>query len=468
MRIWKQSLRPNLAYRTQRGWFRPTTEDCRQYVANTRKALKAGGPLPVPLEHQPDADPSKLPLSREAVMAAMPGRNVGFIEDIRQNEDGSIDSLLDIDWIPDGNGQPIRDEGEIRQRLEKSIKFVSPLITPNIIDGLGNEYGSGFGHVCLTTVPVDSGQMPFDGGQPMSKLAGPVAMSLAHAVTLSEGSKMPFPPKDKKEEPEKESKADESTDAEAGGEEEVKDSFGDPVSTENSGGDMLADLKRLAMELQEDGYHIEQTDDLHTLIKNLLISCKTKKLNQQDAGGEDLDQGGNMGAAQAEPQYTALSQTVKRLEEELQNTKRREAVALSMAAETKADKAVAKITRLVKYARVSEARAKEWTAHLTSKLMSLVDDRDKDSRQTEMILAKIDALEESMENDIQAKRLKVLTTDQLELSRYATVAPGAEKKAGEVSAEERKAATDLMAGHFRRTRVEGVTNKVNGYGKKSH
>src|SRR5262249_17749132 len=149
MKIWKQLLRPDIWYKTARGWFCPSRQDCRDYVSNTKKALANGVPISVPLEHHLQCTPSQLPLSRDQAMAAMVGLNTGFVDDLRVNRDGSIDVQLDVDWVPDANGQPIRDENEIKQRLSKSIKYVSPYIG-NLIDGYGNEYGPGILHAALT------------------------------------------------------------------------------------------------------------------------------------------------------------------------------------------------------------------------------------------------------------------------------------------------------------------------------
>jgi hypothetical protein len=161
MKIWKQLLRPDIYYKTARGWFCPSKADCRDYVVNTKRALANKVPISVPLEHHLSADPAQLPLSRDEQMAAMVGLNTGFVDDLRINPDGSIDVQLDVDWVPDGNGQPIRDENEIKARLTKTIKFVSPYLVSDLADGHGNSYGKGIAHVALTAQPVDHGQTPF-------------------------------------------------------------------------------------------------------------------------------------------------------------------------------------------------------------------------------------------------------------------------------------------------------------------
>jgi hypothetical protein len=182
VKIWKQLLRPDIWYKTARGWFCPSKDDCRQYVEGTKRALANKVPIPVPLEHHRSADPSQLPLSRDEAMAAMVGLNTGWVEDLRINRDGSIDAQLEVDWVPDGNGQPIRDESEIRARLENSIKFVSPYIVSDLTDGHGNSYGKGIMHVALTAQPVDHGQRPF-GTVALGRQG--LFLSLAHSRSTS-------------------------------------------------------------------------------------------------------------------------------------------------------------------------------------------------------------------------------------------------------------------------------------------
>jgi hypothetical protein len=276
MKIWKQLLRPDIWYKTARGWFCPTNADCRQYVEGTKRALANKVPIPVPLEHHREADPSRLPLSREQVMANLVGLNVGFLDDLRINPDGSIDAQLDVDWVPDGNGQPIRDEAEIKARLAKSIKFVSPYIVSDLTDGYGNSYGPGIAHAALTANPVDHGQQPFALSKSVTLGRG-LFLSLAHSRSMS----MPTAP---------EAPAPATT-----------------PEAPKTGQEMLAAIKQLVEE-QPDAAPAE----LWSAIRAHFDGCFDVEDEDGDEGPAiDHDESGAV-PARPEPQYTALSRAAGR------------------------------------------------------------------------------------------------------------------------------------------------------------
>jgi hypothetical protein len=274
MKIWKQLLRPDIWYKTARGWFCPTRADCRAYVTNTKRALANKVPISIPLEHHLSANPAQLPLSRDEQMAAMVGLNTGFVDDLRINPDGTADVLLDVDWVPDGNGRPIRDEAEIKARLTKSIKFVSPYIVSDLVDGFGNQYGKGIAHVALTAAPVDHGQQPFR----LSRSA-----MLGHGLFLSIANSRRFAM---------------GNTPEAAAAPETDTEMGEPTT--------VAELKE-----HLDRILAEAGDDLAAAKQALCEFCEEHLEDGEDGEDEtdestDHDESGAVPAA-PEPQYTALS-----------------------------------------------------------------------------------------------------------------------------------------------------------------
>jgi hypothetical protein len=277
MKIWKQLLRPDIWYKTARGWFCPSKADCREYCSNTKKALANGVPISVPLEHHLECVPARA-LSRDEAMAAMVGLNTGFVDDLRTNLDGSLDVLLDVDWVPDGNGQPIRDDAEIKARLAKSIKFVSPFIVADLVDGHGVSYGKGIAHVALTAQPVDHGQQPFALSKSVALGRG-LFLSIANSRSMSTMATKLLP---------LDKPADPKTDAE-------------PMAAPESTDELLEQLKGL---IEEAG------DDVAEAIRSCHEHLTTHHPDKDEEDEEETNEPGAAGEALPAapvPSYTALS-----------------------------------------------------------------------------------------------------------------------------------------------------------------
>jgi hypothetical protein len=151
MKIRKQILAPG-TYWTGTGPVEFTTEDIRALYATGRAMLAAGISVPVPLEHQANCTP----LSQAERAARSVSHNCGFVESWEIAADGSLNAVLDVSYLPGA-----KDDADIRQRLEKTIKYVSPEIRPSFTDGTGRTWENVIGHVALTPIPVWAGQRPF-------------------------------------------------------------------------------------------------------------------------------------------------------------------------------------------------------------------------------------------------------------------------------------------------------------------
>lgn len=156
-----------------------TPEDIQAYYRTGKGMLRAGLSVPVPKEHQNYS--AQTPAQR---MADRLEHNAGWVKDYRLTRDGRLYSILDI---PDER---------FAAKLDKTVKWVSPEIQPEYVDGDGRVWKNAITHVALTLQPVMNagrqepfapvGQKPagYDGAMLMSLNPSP-ASSISLPVRLS-------------------------------------------------------------------------------------------------------------------------------------------------------------------------------------------------------------------------------------------------------------------------------------------
>lgn len=142
-----------------------TKDKIDHYFANGVEMLKAGIPIPIPLEHQPTATPMNAMDRAANRVRHNTGEVAGFERDVIKdpktgNDIHRVMSVLDIK------------DDEIARKVESgSIRWVSPHIT-SFVDGKGKQWDDVIAHVALTSRPRIHDQQSFES----------VAMSFSQAV----------------------------------------------------------------------------------------------------------------------------------------------------------------------------------------------------------------------------------------------------------------------------------------------
>lgn len=157
-----------------------SVEDVRHLYHEGQRMLAAGLEIPVPLEHQKDAEP----VDRADAAADRLRNNAGWVKKFIL-VDGQLYADLEI---PDE---------ELFAKLPRTVKFCSPKIDPAFTDGMGRQWGGGRGvitHVALTTRPVWAGQEQFSGqtlslsidgiGQAVRWVDAPAAIAFSIAAAI--------------------------------------------------------------------------------------------------------------------------------------------------------------------------------------------------------------------------------------------------------------------------------------------
>lgn len=124
----------------------PTPEVIKHWHDNGKEMLKAELSIPVPLEHQPHL---KRPLTRAERAAADLKNNAGWVNDYKVAGDGAFWTQLNVE------------DEDVYKKLPRTIKFVSPYVTPSVKDGDGRDWNNVITHVALTSRPRIKGQAPF-------------------------------------------------------------------------------------------------------------------------------------------------------------------------------------------------------------------------------------------------------------------------------------------------------------------
>lgn len=181
-RVEKELLAPGVFF-TASGPVEFTAGDVRAFHDTTKQMLADGQSIPCPLEHQTSAKP----LSHAEKMANSVGFNTGFLANVSMRGNTLVGEL-DIGWLPGATT-----DDEIRHRLEKCVRYVSPELYPQWQCGDGKTYNHALTHVALTAQPVWGGQRPFGSSGLVMSLAprlfsGPtIPTSLTSCLRLSLG-----------------------------------------------------------------------------------------------------------------------------------------------------------------------------------------------------------------------------------------------------------------------------------------
>lgn len=138
-------LKPG-AYRVGERMLTYTAEDLRTIAANTKKLLASGIAVPLWAAHKMAGSPEGGPQQFSNAPAT---DNKGWMADVRQLPDGSLEQTLEV--LDDEAAKGI-DSG--------SIRFTSPEIG-DYIDGLGRDFGTVIRHMALTPTPRNPQQGPF-------------------------------------------------------------------------------------------------------------------------------------------------------------------------------------------------------------------------------------------------------------------------------------------------------------------
>ena len=150
--VWKHICEPNTetvyldqAKQPHRMVFTP---EVIKHFHDSGKAMLADKlSIPVPLEHQPD---SLRPLTAAELAATQLKHNAGFVNDYRIDRTGGFWAQVNVE-----------DEDTYR-KLPRTIKFVSPYIVPEVVDGNGKKWQNVITHVALTSRPRITKQKPFE------------------------------------------------------------------------------------------------------------------------------------------------------------------------------------------------------------------------------------------------------------------------------------------------------------------
>lgn len=160
MLVTKEVLRPGTYY-TDSGVLRVSPRDIHHYCTTGNAMVNAGLAVPVPLDHQPTANPVP---SHEAVALSL-RNNTGFVKRFFLEGDALMSELDIVD-------------AEIYPKLAKTIRFVSPQISSGFMDGSGKQWSNCITHVALTNRPRFANQTPFQAQLAINSIRGDVQLSL--------------------------------------------------------------------------------------------------------------------------------------------------------------------------------------------------------------------------------------------------------------------------------------------------
>lgn len=168
-KIWKTVLSPGV-FHTRSGPVTFTPKHIRDFCESGKAMTLSGLLVPIPLEHQEHL----MPMTEADRLARQVSHNAGFVSDWRVNDKGCLDCELDVGWLPEA-----KTDADILQRLHKTIRFVSPQLTPYMRDGSGKVWKNIVSHVCLTPTPVWHAQPGFgsDGAALLSRADGTPELS---------------------------------------------------------------------------------------------------------------------------------------------------------------------------------------------------------------------------------------------------------------------------------------------------
>jgi hypothetical protein len=144
----EQDFLPPGVYRVGKDLREFTAKDLGEYKAGTLAALDAGITIPVLDGHAPNGADDEL----TGTFAASAGK--GWLIDLKQKPDGGLTQIIEVT-------DPKTAEGI----KNGSIKFSSPELRENYIDGKGRKFGRVIRHVALVSKPHNPDQGKFVGVQ---------------------------------------------------------------------------------------------------------------------------------------------------------------------------------------------------------------------------------------------------------------------------------------------------------------
>ncbi|HMP08129.1 MAG TPA: hypothetical protein PJ982_17410 [Lacipirellulaceae bacterium] len=150
-----------------------TPKDIEHFRKQGKSMIDVGLPIRVPLEHQDWADP----YDDDERKAKDVLYNKGFVADYIVDDDDTLWAVLDIP-----------DEAFAR-KLQTEVKYVSPRILPEFVDGDGREWKNVIAHVALTPQPVWHDQKPF-GAKPegFTLREARADMAISMSIAASKGT----------------------------------------------------------------------------------------------------------------------------------------------------------------------------------------------------------------------------------------------------------------------------------------
>jgi hypothetical protein len=238
-----------------------TPEQVRHLGRRMREMVKAGLQVPLAYEHQDVAKPMS-PEQLSQYRAEKVKLTAGYAAGCHLDENGYLQTEVEAD--SDEDAKNIR-----------KIKFVSPEITRDFVDGTGKKWpGLSITHLALTNRPVQHKQQPF---RPL-----PQRMSFGEVVRLS------------LEDLSEAKMADDNSMAEdKGSEMEDKDAIPNlpPAGADQTGG-KEADFDELKELLESHGITLPEDTDSKSLIEHLKVALTALQGRLSPKGGETETQMG--------------------------------------------------------------------------------------------------------------------------------------------------------------------------------
>ncbi len=151
----------------QKRWATFTAEDCRSLGDKANRMLAAGVSIPVCWEHRDDANPARK-LSRDQWATEQVLGTAGWVERYEIDADGRVWANIEVPDPADA-------------AKAEALRYCSPEVQPDVLDGDGREWGRAFAHLALTPRPINQHQ------KPIQRLSGakPVARSVSDVIRLS-------------------------------------------------------------------------------------------------------------------------------------------------------------------------------------------------------------------------------------------------------------------------------------------
>jgi hypothetical protein len=240
-------------YHTEDGVLRVTPQRIRHWVEQFKRMKEAGFSVPCPWEHQNGVKP----VDQASRLANRVKHNAGWVARFSINDDGMLMALVEV---------PADLAGDLRDR----VRYVSPEIKDEFVDGDGHTWHDVITHLALTTRPVNHRQKPF---------GAPVRMSYQGTVRLSQAVRLGCKMKKKMAQDDawehKEGKNETSTEDQH---DKVRMAEEEPGGEGGGGGtDYLAECKDLLS--SKFGIDLHESTDESTFLRDLCMALTAAQGN---------------------------------------------------------------------------------------------------------------------------------------------------------------------------------------------